>query len=225
MPRGNFWQHLTPRSTRTRLDQRAGELLSLDTKRGDAVQITTNINLTPAEEVEISTILGCPVADLNDRLNSCLGAAINGYLAMFRGQKVFKRGSDMLEYRLFLLIETAFNGVIPDERTVSSLFQTTLTESRSLIRAVISKYQYQLRTYVERTLSASLTAASRQNNAQDYTVVINSHNVVDELNKALADIDGSLSPVAKKKGSVSTYEIAPSSYNRLCAKFGVQPNS
>lgn len=188
------------------------------------MQITTNLNLTPAEEAEIATILGCDVADLNNRLNSCLGASINEYLAMFRGQKVFKRGSDMLEYRLLLLIESAFNGVIPDERTVSSLFQTTLTESRSLIRAVISKYQYQLRTHVERTLSASLTAANRQNNAQDYTVVINSQNVVDELNKALADIDGSLSPVAKKKGSVSTFEISPSSYNRLCAKFGVQPN-
>ena len=143
---------------------------------------------------------------------------------MFRGQKVFKRGSDMLEYRLLLLIETAFQGVIPDERTVSSLFQTTLTESRSLIRSVISKYQYQLRTHVERTLGASLTAATRQNNTQGYTVVINSHNVVDELNKALADIDGSLSPVAKKKGSVSTFEISPSSYNRLCTKFAVQPN-
>lgn len=188
------------------------------------MQITITLNLTPAEEAEIAAILGCKVSDLNNRLSACSGASINEYLAMFRGQKVFKRGSDMLEYRLLLLIETAFQGVIPDERTVSSLFQTTLTESRSLIRSVISKYQYQLRTHVERTLSASLLAATRQNNAQYYTVVINSHNVVDELNKALADIDGSLSPVAKKKGSVSTFEISPSSYNHLCAKFAVQPN-
>lgn len=188
------------------------------------LQITTTLNLSSAEETEIAAILGCNVTDLSVRLSSCLGASINEYLTMFRGQKVFKRGSDMLEYRLLLLIETAFNGVIPDERTVSSLFQTTPTESRSLIRAVISKYQYQLRPHVERTLSASLGAANRQNNTQDYTVVINSHNVIDELNKALADIDGSLSPVAKKKGSISTYEISPSSYNRLCAKFGVQPN-
>ncbi|MDD2019523.1 hypothetical protein [Pseudomonas putida] len=188
------------------------------------MQITTTLTLSAAEEAEISAILGCNSADLNDRLNLCLGASINEYLAMFRGQRVFKRGSDMLEYRLLLLIETAFNGVIPDERTVSSLFQTTLTESRSLIRSVISKYQYQLKSHVERTLSSSLTAANRQNNTQDYTVVINSQNIIDELNKALADIDGSLSPVAKRKGSVSTYEISPSSYNRLCAKFNVQPN-
>ncbi|HGE8238901.1 hypothetical protein LZT27_07780 [Aeromonas veronii] len=188
------------------------------------MQIATNLTLTDVEKIEISTILGCNVADLNDHLNLYLGASINEYLAMFRGQKVFKRGSDILEYRLLLLIESAFNGIIPDERTVSNLFQTTLTESRSLIRSVITKYQYQLKSYVENTLSSSLTAATRQNNTQDYTVVINSQNVVDELNKALADIDGSLSSVKKKKGSVSTYEIPPSSYNRLCIKFNVQPN-
>lgn len=188
------------------------------------MQITTTLNLTTPEEVEIAAILGCTPADLNSRLNACLGASINEYLAMFRGQKVFKRGSDMLEYRLLLLIETAFNGVIPDERTVSSLFQTTLTESRSLIRSVISKYQYQLRSHVERTLSASLTSATRHDASQPYAVVINSQNVVDELNKSLADIDGNLSPVAKKKGSVSTFELSPSSYNNLCTKFNVQPN-
>lgn len=179
--------------------------------------------MTQAEEVEIAAILGCDIADLNDRLNACSLAATTEYLAMFRGQKTFKRGSDMLEYRLLLLIENAFNGEIPDERTVSSLFQTTLTESRSLIRSVMSKYQYQLRSHVERTLRTCLSNARRPDNIQNYTVVIKSQNVVDELNKALADIDGNLSSVIKKKGSVSTFEIAPASYTRLCRKYAV-PN-
>lgn len=188
------------------------------------MQLTTNLNLTAPEEAEVAAILGCAPADLNTRLNEILGASINEYLAMFRGQKVFKRGSDMLEYRLLLLIETAFNGVIPEERTVSSLFQTTLTESRSLIRSVISKYQYQLRSHVERTLSASLTSATRPDTTHNYTVVIHSLSIVDELNKALASIDGSLAPVAKKRGSVSSFEIAPSSYQQLCSKFNAQPS-
>lgn len=188
------------------------------------MNLTTTVNFTPEEEAEIAAILGCSAANLSGKLNSYVHASFKEYLTMIRGQKVFKRGSDMLEYRLFLLIESAFDGMVPDERTVSSLFQTTLTESRSLIRAVISKYQYQLRTYIDATLQQILNAANRLNATHDYTVVINSQNTVDELNKALADLDGSLTPVTKKRGSVSTYEIAPSSYNRLCAKFNVQPS-
>lgn len=188
------------------------------------LHITTTLNINATERTEICAILGCDDSDLNTRLNTVFDASIREYLSMFRGQKVLKRGSDMLEYRLLLLIETAFNGFIPEERTVSSLFQTTLTESRSLIRAVISKYQYQLKSHVERTLSAALKNATRQDETQSYSVAIHNQNVIEELNKALAVIDGSLSPVAKKRGSVSTYEIPPSSYNRLCVKFGVKPN-
>jgi hypothetical protein len=188
------------------------------------MQITANLSLTAAEKAEISTILGCTEAKLNERLEAYLAASITEYLTMFRGQKVFKRGSDMLEYRLLLLIEKAFNGVIPDERTVSSLFQTTLTESRSLIRAVLSKYQYQLKRHVERTVKESLANATQINDKGNHTVVINNQNIIDELNKALADIDGGLSPVVKKKGSVSTYEMTPSAYSRLCKRFNEESN-
>src|SRR5699024_6128578 len=134
------------------------------------MQITTTLTLTAAEEAEISAILGCDVADLNARLNSCLAASIQEYLAMFRGQKVFKRGSDLLEYRLLLLTETAFNGAIPDERTVSSLFQPSGTESGSLMRSVISTSQSQLTAHTEKTLGSPLTAANRRDSTQDYTV-------------------------------------------------------
>jgi hypothetical protein len=82
---------------------------------------------------------------------------------MFLGQKVFRRGSDILEYRLFLLIEKALEGQIPDEQVVSNLFQTTPTESRSLIRSVMSKYQYQLRGAIEYSIRAILENASKDN--------------------------------------------------------------
>lgn len=185
------------------------------------MKITANLKFTAVEIAEISTILGCDKAELNNRLSAFFAASIEEYLTMFRGQKAFKRGSDMLEYRLLLLIEKAFDGVIPDERTVSRLFQTTSTESRSLIRAVLSKYQYQLRPHVERTVSAALGSAERSSDDKNFTVVINSQNVIEELNKTLADINGNLSPVAKKKGSVSTYEITNSAYEDLCEKFDV----
>ena len=55
------------------------------------MQITATLTLTPTEEAEIAAILGCNVAVLSNRLNDCAEASIKEYLAMFRGQKVFKQ--------------------------------------------------------------------------------------------------------------------------------------
>ena len=199
-------------------------MLTFNYSTKEKMQVQTNITLSAAEELEISTILGCTLADLNNKLNLCITASLDEYLCMIRGQKVFKRGTDMLEYRLFLFIGTIFDGKIPDESVVSRLFQTTITESRSLIRAVMSKYQYQLKISVEKTIKECLTAAQRPNNSEPYSVVINSQNIIDELNKALGEIDGNLVSVSKRRGSVSTYEITASAYNKLCLRLAVPPN-
>lgn len=188
------------------------------------MDLTITITLTPDDETEIASILGCAVGNLQPSMTSYATAAVEEYLTMFRGQKVLKRGTDILEYRLFLLIKYAFNGMIPDEQEVSGLFQTTLTESRSLIRAVISKYQYLLKAGIANTMRQVLAHATRDNDEQDYSVVINSHNIVDELNRLLADIDGNLTPVTKKKGSISTYEIKPASHDQLNTRLNPQVN-
>lgn len=200
------------------------KFLDKRTEEESIMNVSATLNLSADDQTELAAILGCQASQLGTKLNEIAGAATKEYLTMIRGQKVFKRGTDMLEYRLFLLIETTFGGTIPDESSVSSLFQTTITESRSLIRAVISKYQYQLRACIDATIKAALVAANRPTAADPYSVIINSQNVIDELNKMLAEIDGSLASVAKRRGSVSTYDITPSSYNNLCARLGVTPN-
>jgi hypothetical protein len=179
------------------------------------MDITITLDLDNQEEAELAAILSCSATDLQSNISNVATAALKEYVSMIRGQKVFTRGSDILEYRLFLLIESVFNGIIPDEQKICSLFQTSLTGSRSLLRAVISKYQYQLRATVACTMQKTLSNAAQSSDEEDYTVVINCRNIVDELNKVLAEIDGNLTPVTKKKGSVSTYEIKPSSYIRL----------
>lgn len=184
------------------------------------MQLSTCVSLEEEEESEIAAILGCKVPELNDKLSQLVQAALQEYLTMLRGQKVLKRGSDILEYRLFLLIKHVFDETIPDEQLVSNLFQTTLTESRSLIRAVISKYQYQLRTAIENTLKNSLSTATQAGMGEKYEVVINSRNTIDGLNRHLALLDGSLNSITKKYGSVSTYEISPESYNKLKTRLG-----
>ena len=87
----------------------------------------------------------------------------------------------------------------------------------------MSKYQYQLKSYIENTLKYLLDSAVVSENKDSLLLSVHNLNLVEELNRELAEIDTNLPPVQKKRGSVSTYIIFPSSYNRLCDKFKVSP--
>jgi hypothetical protein len=185
------------------------------------MDVDVSIPLSTAERAELARILGCTQTELSQKVQAVATAALTEYVSMFRGQKVFRRGSDIHEYRLFLLISALFDNRIPDEQHVSRLFQTTSNESRSLIRSVMSKYQYQVKAAVEQSMKQVVEDAEQDTEDGPFTVTVNSLNVVDELNRVLADLDGTLQPVAKKRGSVSTYELSPASHARLKQHFGI----
>lgn len=185
------------------------------------MDVTASITLTAEEKRDLANILGCPQTQLATKLQPYAAAALGEYVSMCLGQRVFKRGSDIHEYRLFLLIQKVFGNKIPGEEDVCRLFQTTATESRSLIRSVMSKYQYKLKGATESSMKQVIQQAAQPNNEEGatYEVTINSDNVVDELNRLLANLDGTLQPVRKKPRSVTTYLISPSSYEKLSNHF------
>ena len=156
------------------------------------------LQLSNAEAAEIATILGCGVEHVPTQLASHFSASAQEYLAMYRGQKVFRRGTDILEHRLFLLIESAFDGKIPDEHQVTSLFPTSAGRSRPLIRSGSCKVSVPNRSIgIKRTMAAecqNYAYAQRQGRGAHHTVTINSVNIVEEMNRLLADHDGGLRP-------------------------------
>jgi len=186
------------------------------------VKIEVDIPLNADESKQLAGILGVKVGDLGKALQPFAKSATDEYVRMFLGQRVFTRGRDALEFRLFLLIRGAFRNKIPDEKHVCALFQCSPTQARSLIRAVMAKYQYDLSEAIHDTLTETVGQISRDNEDK-LSVTINSENLVDALNIALASIDGSLPQVSKKKGTVSTYEVKESSYEKLCERFEVKP--
>jgi hypothetical protein len=174
--------------------------------------------LTPDEQTQLAGIMRNP-PDLDAALQPFAEAAFEEYVRMMIGQRVFTRGSDIREYRLFLLVKHAFGRRLPDEQRVCDLFQTTASEGRSLIRSVISKYQYDLQGPVQDTLKEIVKGAKKENG--DHSIVVNSRSIVEALNRMLAAEDGSLPPIEKKSGTVSTYVVRPSSYNRLTKRLGI----
>lgn len=185
------------------------------------MQIATTLTLSAGEQEQLAGILGCTIDALEGELSRYAGAAVEEYARMFLGQRVFTRGSDILEYRLFLLVKTAFNERLPDEQRVSALFQTSSTGSRALLRSVMSKYQYELRPEIAKTLRETLESATADED--DFIVTLNSENVVDAMNRILGSIDGTLPQVVKKRGTVASYTVRASSYAKLCDYCDAEP--
>jgi hypothetical protein len=183
------------------------------------MDIPISIGLSEENKKELASILGCSDEELVQQLSRYGSASLSEYVTMILGLKVFRRGSDIMDYRLFLLIENAFEGQIPDEQVVSNLFQTTSTESRSLIRSVMSKYQYQLKTAKERSIINILKSAKKDDVEDHYVVIVNNLNLIAEMNNAIANIDGSLPPIEKNHDGISTWLIKSSSYNHLKGRY------
>jgi hypothetical protein len=185
--------------------------------------VKATLNLAPQEEAELARVLRCKPADLAMKLAPYASAALTEYVMMFLGQKVFTRGSDLREYRLPLLIQQVFGNHIPDEAPVSRLFQTRSSESRALLRAVMSKYQSQSHNAAESSIKDVLAGAKADSKEGPWLMTVDNTIIVEHLNRALAEADGTLDRVIRHGNSISTYEAKPSSFKKLCEIFGVKP--
>jgi hypothetical protein len=186
------------------------------------MQINVELNLKSDEKKQLAAILGAKESDLETALAPYAKTALLEYIRMFLGQRVFIRGTDLREYRLLLLIQEAFNNEIPDEQKISNLFQTSATQSRSLLKSVESKYQYELKNAIDSSLINIIQSAKQSEEDGDFEVTIRSMNAVEGLNRRLSLIDGGLPRVWRKPGTVSTYYIKPSSHEELCKFFNIK---
>lgn len=184
------------------------------------INVNFNYQLNETESAIINASLGeGERGNTHEKLNGIAKASFEEYLKLIVGQKVFTRGSDFKEYRLFLMIKYTFDGKVPSEDSVSKLFQLTHSESKSLIRSVMSKYQYEMADMIKTSLKETLDSAESLHTDQGtldvYKVDIKTHNILIELNKILGYLDGAAPVIVKERGTFSTYVIKPTSYDKL----------
>jgi len=172
--------------------------------------------LNEEEREQMAAILRCSPGDVEQVFEPFRQAAEEEYVRMILGQRVFTRGTDVREYRLLLLIKSVYSPDLPTESQISSLFQTSATQSRSLLRAVLSKYQYELQHTITQTLRRVLKdAVVDPNDPRGRLVVIDNENVITLLNRRVAILDGKLTPITRLTSSVTTYTVSPNTYGRL----------
>jgi hypothetical protein len=184
------------------------------------MDVVATLDIHSGDERDLAAILQCEGEELHDRLSPYASAALHEMVEMILGKRVFTRGADILEHRLLLLTLHAFDGRVPDEQKVCSLFQTTASSGRALIRSVMSKYQYQLKAAIRLSLKELLEGAANEGDV--LTVPVRNRYLVEELNRELAEINTDLPSVRRRRGTTGTYVIPLSSYDALCERLGAE---
>jgi hypothetical protein len=173
------------------------------------------MNLNTAERKQLAAIIGCKTSELAKSTSKFADAAKEEYVRMILGQRVFTRGSDIREYRLLLLIQNVFPTRLPTEQQICDLFQTSTSQGRSLLRAVLSKYQYELQAIIHNSLKQLLSNAEQIEETDLHRITVDSECEIEALNRKLASLDGTLPQVTKAKGMVGAYEIKKSAFDQL----------
>lgn len=173
------------------------------------------------ERRQLESALDCNASELSAKLRKVTEAAREEYQSMMLGQKVFSRGQDIREYRLFLLIKHLFDGKLPTERAISNLFQATASQSRSLLRAVLSKYRYELDEGLFETLKDIVRRANRAGPDGEWLFATDSEAQIEALNRSIEGINPQLTQVGRRARTVGTYEIANATYEALRTKYGL----
>lgn len=183
------------------------------------IQLTNDL-LDEQEIQKLMTLFNCQSdEEFNLALKNVTLAALTEYKEMLLGKGLPTRADEIKQHRLFHLVKHYFRGVMPTEAEVSSMFQLTETESRALIRNVRTRFRYQLEAEILNTLQQ--TVISAELNEDKYHVVIQSDNVLEELNRVVSTNAPQLDPITKVRGSARKYQISEDTFELLSNVLGV----
>lgn len=184
------------------------------------MQITFNIDLSDPDQAALAMAIGCQPNELQQTLSRHALAALHEHVDCYLGRRASTRGNDILEYRLALLIRHTLSNKIPSDATVSRLFQTTLTASRTLIRNALAKYRLQLGDASALSAKAVLEGVVWPgDNGDDYLASNPAANVLELLNQRLLVEDPTMKRILRVPESGGIYAINKYAYDKLCEVF------
>lgn len=157
--------------------------------------------------------------DIIAALNKMAKASLTEYLAMLIEGGMPGRADEAKQQRLFHLIQHYFSDRLPTEAEISTIFQLTQSQSRTLLNNTVSKFRNRLDAVINASMKSVLNSAAPADDI--YLVVINSERVKDELNTLIMKHDATLKPVTKRRSSAGQYEISEDAYCLLCKALGL----
>ncbi len=152
---------------------------------------------------------------LPDALKKLTKAAFMEYLKMFKEKGLPTRADEVQQERLYFLLNHYFIDRLPSENELSSIFQLTQSQSKTLLRNTKSRYRTKISQFIKNTLSQTIESATHENEYEPYKFICTSPTIVEELNLIISQKGPTLEPIQKIKGLASKYSCAVDTYNLL----------
>ncbi|EPL6454033.1 hypothetical protein N0G65_001161 [Providencia rettgeri] len=157
--------------------------------------------------------------DIQVALNKIARASLTEYLTMLIEGGMPNRADEAKQDRLLYLIQSYFEESLPTESQISTIFQLTQSQSKTLLKNTVSRFRHKLDDVLASTMRTVIESADYVNDM--YLVVISSDVVKDELNMLITQNEPTYKPITKRKGSAGQFEISEDSHTLLCRELGL----
>jgi len=154
-------------------------------------------------------------SELNTALSKLTKASFMEYMKMFKEKGLPTRADEVQQERLFFLLSHYFQDRLPSENELSSIFQLTQSQSKTLLRNTKSRYRTKISNFINNTLLETLNSATQEQPDAPYEFVCTSPTTVEELNLIVSQKGPTLEPIQKIRGLASKYSCAVDTYNLL----------
>ncbi len=182
------------------------------------MKIEINIDLGDEQKKRLKSIFSFVENYVEkDILESILKSAKEEYLSQFLDDGNKSSVGEIRQQRLFLLVKHVFNGTIPSEVEVASIFKIPLSSAKTLIKNMKSRYQFEIEVYFKETIKDILKQINEDEIDGDeyYKFNIRSSYMLSEMNQIIELKDQNCEKIKRFNSISSFYKISKKSKELL----------
>jgi len=182
------------------------------------INITITISdadLSAADRALIQDCLGIDNATFLGAIQRLAKSAFMEYAKMFKEKGIPTRADEVAQERLFFLLNHYYSTTLPSESEISSIFQLTQSQSKTLLKNTKSRYRTKIKAFLKNSLKAALAAATQPAANTPWEFECISPSIIEELNYIVSQKGPSHHPVEKIRGFANRYSCPEDTYDLL----------
>ncbi len=189
------------------------------------MQITIEVTDFEFDEITKNIIKDCLEIDSDKELDIALEklckSAFMEYIKMFKERGLPNRADEVKQERLFQLLVHYFQDHMPQESEISTIFQITLAQSRTLLRNTNSRFRTLIMSYLKNSLQSILESAIFNEDTKKYELIIQSKVFYEEFITTINNRGPDLTQLRRVPNSASRYECTDKTFNLLAEYYEV----